>query len=90
MDYSNSSFHELNISFCEIDVDEISLDMNDNSLDFGNVSFIENVDDTRETFISTPPRWTRMEDEGLVEKSCTKIHYTDLEISSTFIQTYRL
>ena len=56
MDYSNSSFHELNISFCEIDVDEIiSLDMNDNSLDFGNLSFIENVD-PRETFISTPPR----------------------------------
>ena len=47
MDYSNSSFHELNISFCEIDVDEISLDMNDNSLDFGNLSFIENVDDPK-------------------------------------------
>ena len=56
MDYSNSSFHELNISFCEIVADEISLDMNDNSLDFGNVSFNENVDDPRETFISTPPR----------------------------------
>ena len=68
MDYSNSSFHELSISFCEIDVDEISLDMNDNSLDFGNLSFIENVDDPRETFISTPPRRTRMEDEGLVEE----------------------
>ena len=59
MDYSNSSFHELSISFCEIDVDEISLDMNDNSLDFGNLSFIENVDD--EPFISTPPRWKRTE-----------------------------
>ena len=63
MKYSNTSFHELNISFCEI-----SLDMNDNSLDFGNVSFIENVDDPRETFISTPPRRKRTEDEGLVEE----------------------
>ena len=66
MDYSNSSFHELNISFCEIKVPKVSLDMNDISLDFGNLSFIENVDDPRETFISTPPRRTRTEDEGLV------------------------
>ena len=66
MDYSNSSFHELDISFCKIDIDKISLDMNDNSQNFGNLTFIENVDDPRETFISTPPRRKRTEDEGLV------------------------